>query len=980
MLKTTEPTLADLSRNTEALLCQLGKQLFDTQEKYKDWIDNLAVGVFRNMPGQAGRILEANPAMIKMFEANSKKDLLSRNISQLYKHPSKYKEISDKILKDSTIKNEEVQLKTLKGTSFWASVTAVLSRDREGNIFFDGIIEDISERKRIEKALKDSKEQYRMTINSINAAIHVVDSNLRFILFNSCFKKWCRRLGLQTDVIGKTIFDVFRFLPAKVISEYRYVFRNGKIFTSEERNRVKGREIITETQKIPVFEEKKVIRVVTVIRDITDRKKADIALRQSEQEFRLAFENAKDAILWADAKTGIIIKCNRAAEQLLERKKEDIIGKSQAFLHPPQKLKYYSRMFKKHIKSKRAIDEEAEVITQSGQIKPVYITASTTRVAGRLVIQGSFRDISERKRINQELRYRVKFEELITRLSTKFINISLKNIDREINKALGEIGCFAGVDRSYIFLEQENGNKVCNTHEWCSEGIEPQIEKLKSLDVRDFPWFAKKIRRREIIHVPFLDDLPAQAKATKELLAKESVKSIICVPMVYGKSVVGFLGFDSVRKEKKWKKEIIILLKIAGDMFVNALEHKRDRTKLNLLNKALSKSNVRLKQSALIDATTGLYNHRYFSEHIEIEFHRARRYNASLSVIMLDLDYFKSVNDIYGHEFGDLVLIQLARLLKKTVRTYDIVTRFGGEEFVIISPGIDRNSALNLAQRLLNVVNLYNFGNFNHKVKLKLSIAVASYPEDNVIKGINLIELNERILHKAKELGGNRVFSSLDIKEEKQITFAPEEEYDNVIFLRDKIHKLTKRTNESLIEAIFAFAKAIELKDHYTGEHVERTVEYSIGIAKALGLPKEETEYIRQASILHDLGKIGISEKILKKRSKLSPKEILEIRKHPQIAADILRPIHFLHSIIPLILYHHARWDGRGYPHGLKGDEIPVGARIVAIADVYQALISDRPYRKAFSKYQAIKIIKRGSGTQFDPNIVNVFINILKRE
>jgi diguanylate cyclase (GGDEF)-like protein/PAS domain S-box-containing protein len=542
--------------------------------------------------------------------------------------------------------------------------------------------------------------------------------------------------------------------------------------------------------------------LIGVSRDATERKKAEEALGQSEEQFRLAFENAKDAIFWADPKTGLIVRCNKAAENLLERKREDILKKPHILLHPPDKAKCYARMFKKHIQRKGAVNDEAEVMTKSGKIKPVHITAAITSLGGRTVIQGIFRDVTERKQAQR------KFE---------------------------------------------------------------------------------------------------------------------------------------------------------------------------ILNRELLRTNKRLKQLALIDSTTTLYNHRYLSEHIEVEFQRAKRYNTKLSVIMLDLDYFKSVNDIYGHEFGDLVLVQLAKLLKKIVRTYDMVIRFGGEEFVIVSPGIDRNSALNLAQRILNTFNLYNFGNRKHKVKLKLSIAVASYPEDRVIKGINLIEIAECILNKVKELGGNRLLSSLDIKEEKQMTFVSEG-YNDIILLQEKIHKLTKRTNESLIEAIFAFAKAIELKDHYTGEHVERTVEYSTRVAKALGLSKEEIENIRQASILHDLGKIGISEKILRKRSKLNFKERDEIRRHPQIAADILRPIHFLHSIIPLILYHHARWDGRGYPDSLEREDIPIGARIIAIADVYQALISDRPYRKAFTRVQAVRIIRKGSGTQFDPHIVNVFINILNQE
>jgi len=219
----------------------------------------------------------------------------------------------------------------------------------------------------------------------------------------------------------------------------------------------------------------------------------------------------------------------------------------------------------------------------------------------------------------------------------------------------------------------------------------------------------------------------------------------------------------------------------------------------------------------------------------------------------------------------------------------------------------------------------------------------------------------------------------LDIQKDKT-SREKQENSSDVGFLRDKIDKLTKEANQSLIEAVLAFAKTLELKDHYTGEHVERTVYYATELARALSLSKNEIERIKQASILHDLGKIGISDKILLKNSKLSKDEFEEIKRHPRIGVDIIRPIQFLHGLIPYILYHHERWDGKGYPNGLKGEDIPIGARIIALADVYQALTSDRPYRKAFSKEEAIKIIQEGAGTQFDPAIVNVFLKVLQNE
>jgi diguanylate cyclase (GGDEF)-like protein/PAS domain S-box-containing protein len=406
---------------------------------------------------------------------------------------------------------------------------------------------------------------------------------------------------------------------------------------------------------------------------------------------------------------------------------------------------------------------------------------------------------------------------------------------------------------------------------------------------------------------------------------------------------------------------------------------KQAEEKLALLNKELLKSNKKLQLSALRDPQTGLYNHHYMAEIIESEFHRAQRYAHPFSAMMLDIDYFKSVNDVYGHQFGDIVLKQFAQQLKKMVRPYDIVVRFAGEEFVILSPGISRPHAVVMAQRILDEINLHPFGKARQSIKIKLSIAVASYPEDKVINGTGLVNFAEKILAKAKENGGNRVYSSVDLKRQIAAATKPIEKEDiRIRRLKLRIDKLTKCANESLTEAIFALAKTIEFKDHYTGEHAEKMVSYVTEIARMLRLNADETEYIRQAAILHDLGKIGISENILLKPTRLNRSEIKQIRRHSQIGVDIIRPIHFMSNIVPLILYHHERWDGTGYPFGLKGEEIPLGARIIAIADVYQALISDRPYRKAYPLDKAMKILKEGTNRHFDPAITDIFLNILK--
>ncbi len=485
---------------------------------------------------------------------------------------------------------------------------------------------------------------------------------------------------------------------------------------------------------------------------------------------------------------------------------------------------------------------------------------------------------------------------------------------------------------------------------------------------------------------PCLADLLLDNASQEEIYKKYQGMQIRKWELVEGAyDIEGFLA--PLGQKGKWIRFTAAPIKNQQGEVIAALETLEDITERKLaqlerekLNRELVFSNRRLKQLALRDQQTGLYNLHYLEEVIETEVIRANRYEQPLSLIMLDVDYFKSVNDIYGHHFGDLVLKQLARQLKKLVRRYDVVVRSGGEEFVVISPGTDRLQTLILAQRVLDALNLYSFGDKKRTVKLKLSLAVVSYPEEKIIRSMDLVELCEQILVKAKEYGGNRVYSSFDVKKIRSKGAKKEKikKEEDILALKAKLGKVTKSANESLVEAIFAFAKTIEIKDHYTGEHVEKTVSYATQIARMLKFNEEEIENVRQAAILHDLGKVGISDKILLKDSKLSRKEYDEIKKHPQIAADILRPIHFLRSIIPYILYHHERWDGRGYPIGLKGEVIPMGARIIAIADVYQALLSNRPYRKAFSKKEAMRILQEGCGSQFDPKIVKAFIKILK--
>jgi diguanylate cyclase (GGDEF)-like protein/PAS domain S-box-containing protein len=392
------------------------------------------------------------------------------------------------------------------------------------------------------------------------------------------------------------------------------------------------------------------------------------------------------------------------------------------------------------------------------------------------------------------------------------------------------------------------------------------------------------------------------------------------------------------------------------------------------LHKEIVRANKRLELLALKDSHTGLYNHRYLKEAIESAFSQSQRQGFPFAVIMADLDYFKAINDAHGHLFGDLILKQFSAQLKKEVRKYDVIIRYGGEEFLIICPNMSIDSASTLANRIRDKINLCDFGNKKEVIRLKLSLAVTSYPQDGATDGMKLVGLADRILNQVKADGGNRIYTSKNLGKDELKTA----DNINIVAFKEKIDKLGRRSLQSLIEAMFTFAKAVKAKEDYTGTQAEKIVFYATEIARRMNLNDSQIELIRQASMLHDLGKIGINESILRKPSSLNKEEYEEIKKHPLLGADIVSQAPSLLPLFPAVLYHHERWDGCGYPSGLKKEQIPLSARIVGLCDVYVALTSDRPYRKAYAESEARVIIMKNSGSQFDPEITKIFFETLE--
>lgn len=401
---------------------QMEETIREGEKKYKTLTDHLNVGVYRNTADEKGRFIEANPAIVAMFGYDSKEEFLKVVVADLYLNPEGRKQFNDKMKKHGFVKNEELQLKKKNGTPFFGSVSAVAIMNENGDvIYYDGIIEDITDRRRMEEALREQKDRVQRYLDIAGVMLVVTDADQKVASIN---RKGCELLGYtEEEIVGKNWFD--NFVPQAKREHIRALFEKLVHREKEPESYFEnlvltrdGKERMVLWHNTVITDESGVVTgVLSSGEDITERIEAERALRENEEKFRLSFENAKDAILWADAMSGIVINCNKSAEVLFERTKDELIGMPQISLYPPEKEEYYSNMFQKHIDQNGFADDEAEVITKSGTIRQVTVTTSVTVVDDRPIIQGIYHDITERKRAEDELRVMATTDALTTVLN-----------------------------------------------------------------------------------------------------------------------------------------------------------------------------------------------------------------------------------------------------------------------------------------------------------------------------------------------------------------------------------------------------------------------------------------------------------------------------------------------------------------------------------------------------------------------------------
>jgi diguanylate cyclase (GGDEF)-like protein len=442
------------------------------------------------------------------------------------------------------------------------------------------------------------------------------------------------------------------------------------------------------------------------------------------------------------------------------------------------------------------------------------------------------------------------------------------------------------------------------------------------------------------------NDRPETKHKLSKLARDEGLACFLCLPLTSHASRLGVIYFYRADRDIFAAEEIELLTTFAR-LAAEAIENARLQ--------------ARTEEQARTDALTGLPNRRELERRLDEELKRAQRYRKALSVLLLDIDRFKKINDTYGHPAGDAVLKRFVQIIGKQVRDVDFAGRYGGEEFLFLLPETDGRGAKLVAERIRRAVAGAPFELPDGKeIAVTASIGIACFPAC-AATAAELVARADQALYLAKQTGRNRV-----VLYREMLTAELERNPQRIVEL----------LNESLVN-IQTVVTSIEAKAEFYRAHNHLVEQAAARLARALALPPNERETLRLAAVLHDIGVAIIPDWVLNKTAGLTPEEWALLKQHPVTAANLLEQVPALTHVAPVVRHHHERYDGSGYPDGLKGEATPYLARVLAVADNYAALTADWVGSKARKPEEITNALAAGAGMQLDPAIVEAFLKAL---
>ncbi len=459
----------------------------------------------------------------------------------------------------------------------------------------------------------------------------------------------------------------------------------------------------------------------------------------------------------------------------------------------------------------------------------------------------------------------------------------------------------------------------------------------------------------------------------------EGVRSALSLPLSYRNEKLGVLSIESL-KERSFTQQDVLTWQTLAEQLAVALHNAR----------AFQVA----REQAITDGLTGLKTHRYFMEAFQAEWRQATRLGRVFSLVMMDLDGFKRVNDRDGYMEGDKVLMAVARVLEARLRHSNVLARTSSDKFAILLPETSADQAEIVAERLRSGLAADSYLS-SHGVTA--SFGLATFPAHGATPE-EILRVADAGVYLAKHEKGNRVRLAsrsdnstegdwdrqlleayLDVAVKRMFSTGPEV-FNQYLQRFQQASQDSAGESVSILDIVTALAYAIDAKDHYTQGHSQAVSRLAVQIARQLGLSQAEVEEVRLAGILHDIGKIGIPESVLNKPSRLTDEEFQIVKTHASLGDKILEPLKLqeIQRIRRMVRHHHEFIDGRGYPDGLSGDEIPLGARILTIADSFDTMVSERSYKRGRSHQEAIEELQRCAGSHFDSGLVNAFVQSLE--
>ncbi|TVP61125.1 MAG: diguanylate cyclase [Halomonadaceae bacterium] len=610
--------------------------------------------------------------------------------------------------------------------------------------------------------LKQTRNQLQDTVKTLQQ----VTTNMPGVVFsftkdeadNLCFPYISSRIedlfGISPDTLGKDGAPLLQRLHPEDKESYlegikRAVEIKGDWYHQGRFLTVDGSYRWFEAESRPQRTANKQVIWYGYFTDIQRQKETDAALQASESKFRALVESANDSI-YTLTSAGVFTYVSLNWERELGHPAAKVIGQHfSQFIHPEDLAACEAFVQRVLTTGERHGGIEYRVQHQNGHWRWHTSNASVVldEASGEQHFMGISRDITEHRLSQDEILYQSQFQKMISRLSSGFARMGTRDIDRMINQGLGQAGQFFNVGRCYLYRFTQNGAAMSNTHEWCAHGITPLLEDQQEVLLANLPWsqaqMKKLITDNEVLHIEDVSKMPPSAAQDQALLTDQGVKSLFCVPMHVEGQVAGFLGVDAM-EPRNWREDQADLLIVLANLFSEAQGKHR-----------LEQDLIRL---AATDPLTGLYNRRHLMQRMEAMGSDYARGQTPYSIIILDLDHFKVINDSHGHLAGDFVLQQVAQILQQNIRPSDVAVRYGGEEFLLLLSATENPQALQLAERLLGFIRNtpMTFNGLDLEITASSGLACVSEVTDH--KDLDqLILLADQRLYRAKARGRNRI-------------------------------------------------------------------------------------------------------------------------------------------------------------------------------------------------------------------------------